>query len=38
MKKYIFTFNYAINYGAFLQCFALNSLGKDYVVADLTPI
>lgn len=37
IKKYIFTFNYAINYGAFLQCFALNSLGKDYVVADLTP-
>lgn len=35
--KYIFTFNYAINYGAFLQCFALNSLGKDFVVADLTP-
>lgn len=37
MKNFIFTFNYVINYGAFLQCFALFSLNEDNVVADLMP-
>lgn len=37
MKNFIFTFNYVINYGAFLQCFALSSLNDDNIVADLMP-
>lgn len=37
MKKFIFTFNYAINYGAFLQSFALANFDDECVVADLMP-
>ncbi len=37
MKKYIFTFNYVINYGAFLQCFSLSSLDNEMFVVDLLP-
>ena len=37
MRKIIFTFNYAVNYGAFLQCFALQSACENSVVADLIP-
>lgn len=37
MNNYIFTFNYMINYGAFLQCYALFSLNKKNIVADLMP-
>lgn len=37
MKNFIFTFNYAINYGAFLQCYSLNQICKNSIVADLTP-
>lgn len=37
MQSFIFTFNYAVNYGAFLQTFALENFSSDFKTADLSP-
>lgn len=37
MQPFIFTLNYSVNYGAFLQTFALENFSSNFKTADLSP-